>query len=64
MQAITKGCKGQPGQGLSVNVIILCQPLSVSLSGPLSLSLSQRQDDEKGKMISRGGRRVAEAHYY
>lgn len=62
MQAITKGCKGQPGQGLSVNVIILCQPLSVSLSGPLSVS--QRQDDEKGKMISKGGRRVAEAHYY
>lgn len=62
MQAIRKGCKGQPGQGLSVNVIILCQPPSVSLSGPLSVS--QRQDDERGKMISRGGRRVAEAHYY
>lgn len=52
MQAITKGCKGQPGQGLSVNVIILCQPLSVSLSGPLSVS--QRQDDEKGKMMRKG----------
>lgn len=64
MQAITKGCKGQPGQGLSVNVIILRQPLSLSLSLSGPLSVSQRQDDEKGKMISKGGRRVAEAHYY
>lgn len=53
MQAITKGCKGQPGQGLSVNVIILCQRLSLFLA-PSPLSVSQRQDDEKGKMMRKG----------
>lgn len=62
MQAIRKGCKGQPGQGLSVNVIILCQPLSVSLSGPLSLSLSDwmmrrtgtRREDDQQRRAARG----------
>lgn len=54
MQAITKGCKGQPGQGLSVNVMILCQRLSLSLSLSGPLSVSQRQDDEKGKMMRKG----------